>query len=403
PAYDRAGNMTTIPKPAAPQSAFAATYDAWNRLTALSDGGAYAYDALNRRTKQVAAAVTRHYYYSADWQVLEERLGTAPNAAPAERQFLFGQRYIDDLVLRDRSPTNDGTLGERLYAVQDANWNVTAVVNTSGGVQERYRYTAYGEPSFLNPNFTTRALGGAYNWETLYVGYRWDAGTGIYPVRFRYLNPLLGMWITKDPMEPASESNFYRYASDNPANSVDPLGLEEICDARTEWNWPYGPTAEITYDEQGNELLDLRPVFPDLKPFDDQLIPFEPEPAPPEESGYDWGLYFHYANPFKHFDYVHPDDTVVHWGKRAAQVTTAVAAAAASVVAAAETVYLGGSRILLEGRLVGGQLGSGGILQLRPEGKPPLMRFDYHPFKPGGPSVPHIDSPPLKWHHWPWQ
>ncbi|MBN8624754.1 MAG: RHS repeat protein, partial [Planctomycetes bacterium] len=64
PGYDRAGNMTTAPKPATPQSAFTATYDAWNRLTSLSDGSAYAYDALNRRTKQAADGVTRYSYYS---------------------------------------------------------------------------------------------------------------------------------------------------------------------------------------------------------------------------------------------------------------------------------------------------------------------------------------------------
>lgn len=29
-------------------------------------------------------------------------------------------------------------LEERLYVQQDANWNVTAVVNTSGSIQERY-------------------------------------------------------------------------------------------------------------------------------------------------------------------------------------------------------------------------------------------------------------------------
>ena len=37
PAYDANGNMTTLPKPAAPQSALTGTYDAWNRLVKLVD------------------------------------------------------------------------------------------------------------------------------------------------------------------------------------------------------------------------------------------------------------------------------------------------------------------------------------------------------------------------------
>ena len=225
PMYDRAGNMTTIPKPAVPQSILTATYDAWNRLTGLSDGSMYAYDALNRRNVHVAGGVTRHFYYSDDWQVLEERLGSGPDAASTERQFLWGLRYNDDLVLRDRSPTDNGMLGERLYAVQDAHWNVTAIVNTSGAVQERYRYTAYGTPTFLNADFSTHA-NSSYAWENLYCGYRRDSETQLYYVRYRYFNPRLGVWITPDPVaDTLLEPNCYLYVDSKPTLFVDPYGL----------------------------------------------------------------------------------------------------------------------------------------------------------------------------------
>ncbi len=128
------------------------------RLTAITYPGAiagstprvvsynYTYDGLNRRTTKTSSGVLRVYFYSNQWQVLKERVGDNS----VDRQFIWGLRYIDDLVLRDRST-------ERLYALQDANWNVTAVVNTSGAVEERYQYTAYGLPTFLNPDFTVRA------------------------------------------------------------------------------------------------------------------------------------------------------------------------------------------------------------------------------------------------------
>ncbi|MEZ6114534.1 MAG: hypothetical protein R3C99_26510 [Pirellulaceae bacterium] len=57
PAYDRAGNMTTIPKPADPTIAFTATYDPWNRLVGIEEpdglgstqkAGQYAYDGGKR-------------------------------------------------------------------------------------------------------------------------------------------------------------------------------------------------------------------------------------------------------------------------------------------------------------------------------------------------------------------
>jgi len=233
PVYDKAGNMKTMPVPLGPTTSLTAAYDPWNRLsTANTAGSSYLYDALNRRVRQLASSVTRHYYYSADWQVLEERLGNSPNSAPAERQFVWGLRYLDDLVLRDRSPTNNGTLSERLYALQDANWNVTTIVNAGGVVQERYRYTAYGEPEFLNASFSPVTLGGAYNWETLFTGYRWDAATGLYQVRYRYLHPLLGSWLTRDPIGYESGLALYLYATAQPLASTDPLGLQNIPNAQ---------------------------------------------------------------------------------------------------------------------------------------------------------------------------
>ncbi|MEX0887392.1 MAG: hypothetical protein WD009_13235, partial [Phycisphaeraceae bacterium] len=40
------------------------------------------------------------------------------------------------------------------YALQDANFNVVAIVDDTGSVQERYRYTPYGQRTALNANFT---------------------------------------------------------------------------------------------------------------------------------------------------------------------------------------------------------------------------------------------------------
>ena len=116
PAYNRAGNMTTIPKPADPTASFTATYDAWNRLVKLEDGSGtvaqYEYDGAKRRTvkKSYSGGVlseTRHFFYTepSRWQVVEERVDSETDP---DRQFVWGQRYIDDLVLRDRDTDADG-------------------------------------------------------------------------------------------------------------------------------------------------------------------------------------------------------------------------------------------------------------------------------------------------------
>ncbi len=78
-------------------------------------------------------------------------------------------------LLRDRDTSGDGVLDERLYALQDGNWNVTAVTDASGDVQERYAYTAYGEPLFLSAGFVEQS-GSSFRWEVLFTGQRWDGG-----------------------------------------------------------------------------------------------------------------------------------------------------------------------------------------------------------------------------------
>ena len=240
PAYDRAGNTKAIPQPASPASAFAGTYDAWNRLVSLTGVATYLYDALNRRVSKTTPGIILNYYYSAQWQVIEEHVSTAEGRAvkkpltrrslvasgAAERQFVWGLRYIDDLVCRDRAPSGTGPLSERLYPLQDANWNTIAIVSTSGTVQERYRYSAYGMPTFMNSSFMPIALDGSYQWETLYAAYRWNRESGIYFVRRRDLNSTLGAWLTRDPIGYAATSpNLYDYGDSSPASIIDPLGL----------------------------------------------------------------------------------------------------------------------------------------------------------------------------------
>ncbi|MEZ6131588.1 MAG: hypothetical protein R3C59_23200 [Planctomycetaceae bacterium] len=99
----------------------------------------YQYDGAKRRIVQkeyVSGTLdqTRHLYYTepSKWQVVEERIDSSTDP---DRQFVWGQRYIDDLILRDRDTTGNGTLDER--ALEDANWNVTSLIDTSGTVQQR--------------------------------------------------------------------------------------------------------------------------------------------------------------------------------------------------------------------------------------------------------------------------
>jgi RHS repeat-associated protein len=159
-------------------------HDAWNRLVQVKVAGAdrslQGYNALHWRTCKVADVIgsgtgasagpdgtieqVRLMYYSADWRLLEERVddAAASTTTPAKlydgtwttsgvdrrQQYLWGNRYIDDIVLHridrnadgDYTDTTDGTW----YHLTDAQFSSVCLTDRSANVVERVTYSAYG-------------------------------------------------------------------------------------------------------------------------------------------------------------------------------------------------------------------------------------------------------------------
>jgi RHS repeat-associated protein len=222
--YDGNGNLTTD------QNGNTLVYDAWNRLVAYKSGSTtletLAYDGLGRRIVE-NPGTARDLYYSDDWQVLEERAGGS-----AKVQYVWSPVYVDALVLRDRDA--DGSSGngleERLWVQQDANWNVTALVNGSGSVVERDVYDPYGNVSVLSASWGSLTAT-AYAWIIGHQGGRWDATTGLYGFRNRDESAVLGRWVEMDPSGfSAGDTNLYRDVCNRPIDATDPWGLLGLLD-----------------------------------------------------------------------------------------------------------------------------------------------------------------------------
>jgi len=249
-AYSTTGNLTTDAE------GRTLAYDAWNRLVSVKNAAGtevarYEYDGLNRRiVEQVgtvaspaaATAAIRDVYYSQEWQALEERVRTSPSqvATTADTRFIWSPVYVDAMVARDRNADGNATTGtggleQRVYALQDANWNTTAIIAatgvpgvSAGNVINRFAYTPYGEVQTLTASWTTPPAGStpAVRWAHLFQGLEFTDVTGLAYVRHRDYSATLGRFIEMDPIGfSAGDNNWYRFVGNGPTNVVDPSGL----------------------------------------------------------------------------------------------------------------------------------------------------------------------------------
>ncbi|MCX5673920.1 MAG: autotransporter-associated beta strand repeat-containing protein [Planctomycetota bacterium] len=247
PLHDDAGNMILAPRPGQEScscEALILVYDGWNRLAkvykdsnsnrALDTGSdtlvaTYAYDGQGRRVTRTAGETTTHYFFNENWQVLETRVGTDPD--PLD-QYVWDVRYVDAPVVRFHNGNTDEDYDDPedniLYYTQDANWNVTALVDSgTGAVVERYIYSAYGEVTVLDEDWDpVEGNESAVANDRLFTGSALDSETGLYSSRVRdTYHPTLGRWLERDPAGYVEGMNLYEYVGSNPANLTDPMGL----------------------------------------------------------------------------------------------------------------------------------------------------------------------------------
>ena len=226
PVYDSNGNLTTD------ENNYRFVYDAWNKVVQVKNSSnvvivTYGRDALHRHVTDTVGSTVTDRFFSSDWQLLETKVGS--NTLTRN---VWSPVYVDGLVLRDRDTDANGTLDERLYSMQDANWNTTALVNTSGTVQERYTYTPFGQVTFRDSTGSNLS-NSAKDWIFLHQGGERIAA-GDYEFRNRVYSPSLGRWLSNDPLGfEAGDVNWYRAIGNNPGNGTDFSGLAWF----HKWEW----------------------------------------------------------------------------------------------------------------------------------------------------------------------
>lgn len=161
---------------------------------------------------------TRELYYSGDSVVAEWYDGLV------QAYNVWSPVAANTLVERSQASQDNGVVNVRLYVQQDANGNVTALVNVNDTVLERYAYDPYGVVTVLNANFTGRGST-LYSAPYGFQGMRTDWLTSEDFADNRVYNPALQRWLQTDPIGLIAGNNDYEFVNDSPTNGIDPTGL----------------------------------------------------------------------------------------------------------------------------------------------------------------------------------
>jgi RHS repeat-associated protein len=184
------------------------TWNARNQLTQISQNGnaqlSFAYDAMGRRiSKAVQSGAPTQFLYDGD-NAVQETQGSTVNP------ILVG------LGIDERFARNDVT--GRTYFLADQLNSTIALTDPNGAIQQQYSYDPYGNATPSNP---TTGFTNPYQ----YTGREADS-QGLYYYRARYYSPLMGGFISEDPIEfDGGQPSFYAYVGGDPVDYVDSSGL----------------------------------------------------------------------------------------------------------------------------------------------------------------------------------
>jgi RHS repeat-associated protein len=103
--------------------------------------------------------------------------------------------YIDEPVVRKGA----GTGGTLVYFHRNQQYSITAVTTSTGAIAERYAYSAYGEPTILDASASV-LNSSAINNRYTYTGREWDATLSLHHFRARWMSPIAGRFLGRDPI-----------------------------------------------------------------------------------------------------------------------------------------------------------------------------------------------------------
>src|SRR5437762_2961719 len=186
-------------------------WDFENRLSSVTlpgSGGtvSFKYDPFGHRIYKSSPSGTSVYAYDGENLIEETNSSGAAVARYSQTQ------NIDEPLAMLRS-------GATSYYQADALGSVTSLSNAAGSLAQTYTFDSFGKQTASSGSLTNTFQ---------YTGREFDAETGLYFYRTRYLDTSTGRFLTEDPLMFGSGPNFYDYVANNPIEFVDPSCVQAV-------------------------------------------------------------------------------------------------------------------------------------------------------------------------------
>lgn len=235
--YDAADNLV---KTSGTRASFSATANALNQLATVNgkawsydangqllDDGThqYAWDAAGRlisRTDIATGQVTAYRYDGLGRRLEITRQGTS--GASMDTRYLWCGSTVcqahdgSDTVTVDYFNQGEMRGTTALYYVRDQLGSVIGVTDAAGKVLGAIRYGAYGAVE------ASRGLQPAFG----YAGMLQDPGSPLSLTLFRAYDPMVGRWLSRDPLGELGVENLYGYGGNDPVDNIDLDGLKVV-------------------------------------------------------------------------------------------------------------------------------------------------------------------------------
>jgi len=204
PAYDKSfafdldGNMVT-------NGTWRYIWNAENRMTSASNTVndayiTYSYDYQGRMIKKITDTETTLFYWNGN-HIVSEMTDSSTN-----------------LYCWSQGETLTASLdGKTVFYCHDANKNITELVDTNGDSVAHYEYSPFG---VITEQTGTFAEDNPFRFSNEY----WDSDLKKVTYLFRFYDPWLGKFMSRDPIGKAGGLNLYGFVLNAPIDAIDWLG-----------------------------------------------------------------------------------------------------------------------------------------------------------------------------------